>query len=189
MADQLNQTELAEWLLLSTRQVRNLEAEGMPVKSDDGKKFYVWSDVFAWYLERKQQEAIERAGGKAGSGMQGAELRKAVAEAELAELRLQKLRREVVPIAEYRGELGRILGAVRARIVGMPGEWAARCVALVDMATATRRLREISAAQLAALQQAAAAAPDAVPPPPTDKQEPSGAVLRRRGADGRNRAG
>lgn len=62
----LSQKELAKVLGLTTRQVRNLEAEGMPARSDGRSKFYPVPDAVEWYYERKfasedQDENVRRA--------------------------------------------------------------------------------------------------------------------------------
>lgn len=45
------QTRVAEWNGLSTRQVRNLEAKGLPTYSRRGRKFYPVPHEFIWYSE------------------------------------------------------------------------------------------------------------------------------------------
>lgn len=45
------QTEVAEWNSLSTRQVRNLEAKGLPTYSRGGRKYYPLPHEVIWYSE------------------------------------------------------------------------------------------------------------------------------------------
>jgi phage terminase Nu1 subunit (DNA packaging protein) len=166
MADSFgSRAEVALALRLSEREITNLVKRG---RHADGTEFpsrvrgrhrdFPLDRCFEWYIQFKQEEALERAAPREPSNLIDAELRKAVADAEIAELRVAKLRGEVAPIDAHRKELRRVLGKVRGQIVAMPGAYASRVLNLPDMAAAVARLREVSAGLLRELQSAAAGA-------------------------------
>lgn len=115
-----------------------------------------------WHEDQARDAAARPADKDTPANMLEAELRKAVADAELAELKLARLRGEVVPIEEYGKELRRVLGRVRGRIAAVPGEYAPRILEPLDMPRAVALLRELTTSLLQELQRAGAPpAPDA----------------------------
>lgn len=161
MADRhVVRAEIAARLGLSERQITNLVRTG---KLADGSSFpsrvsgrdrtFPSDRCFDWYVRYKQEEALQRAAGKKEpANMAEAELRKAIADAEIAELKLQRLRGEIVPLDQYRRELRRVLSRVRARFQAIPGEYAPRILEPLDMARATMVLRDLVGSVLAELQ-------------------------------------
>lgn len=109
---------------------------------------------FDWYIKFKQEEAIARAGPQKPVGIEEAEKRKAIADAELAELKLARLRGDLLPVDDFRADLQRILGAVRARILSMPAEYAPRIP--LEMAAAVKLLQDIGDDLFAEMQQVGA---------------------------------
>lgn len=145
----VSQVDLASILGLSSRQIRNLEKQGLPRE----EKGYPVSRCVRWYADFKQEEALQRAASREEpKDMEEAELRKAVADAEMAELKLARLRGEVAPIDQYRREMRRVLGRVRARFQSVPGEYAPRILEPMDMAAAVTVLRDLVATVLSELQ-------------------------------------
>jgi phage terminase Nu1 subunit (DNA packaging protein) len=169
MADRhVSRAEIADRLHLSERQITTLVksgqlADGTPFPSRvDGKRSRTFpvERCFDWYVHYKQEEALQRAGPKAPDNLADAELRKAIADAAIAELKLANLRNEVVPKEAYRAELRRILGKVRATVVSMPGRHASRVVGLDALPQAVLRLRAIADDLLSELQRAGDAEAD-----------------------------
>lgn len=95
----VNQSDLSRLLGLTTRQIRNLERDGILRAEIDahGKKVYPWPESNHRYIQYK----VEEAKGKRTSveeSIQEAELRAAIADAEMKEIRLAQLRGEVIHI-------------------------------------------------------------------------------------------
>lgn len=154
--------ELAVRLGLSERQITNLVRRhpDFPSRVDGRERSFPTDRCFEWYVRYKQEEALQRAAAKPEiTGRADADLRKAIADAEIAELRVQKLRGDVVPTEAYRKELRRVLDRVRGRFVSIPGEYGPRCLNLSEVAASVAVLRDLVASVLAELQ-SVANAPD-----------------------------
>lgn len=177
MADtHVSRAEIAARLGLSERQVTNLVRSGrladgtpFPSRVRGRTRTFPTDRCFAWYIRFKQEEALERAATRESpTNMQEAELRKAVADAEMAELRLATMRGDVVPIEQYRRELHRTLSRVAARFASVPGEYAPRILEPLDMPRAVKLLRELVATVMAELQSAAGSTTDLEDDPPAE---------------------
>lgn len=165
MADRLvSRREIGDRLGLSERQITNLIksaklADGTPFPSrvDGRDRKFPTDRCFDWYVRFKQEEALKRADSrKEPENMADAELRKAIADAEIAELKVMRLRGDVVTLETYRKELRRVLTRVRARFAAIPGEFAPRILEPMDMARASAVLKDLVATVLAELQRAGA---------------------------------
>lgn len=142
--DELSRKELAELCRLSTRQIANLEREGMPHIARKNRKFYPPAAV-VWYWERKVEEAREKSRRDAEAGPdRSARARKLEADARLAEITVAKLEGDLIPIDMHETRLGAILDGLRARIVSAPGVWAPRIVGVKSVRAAVRRLKPLS---------------------------------------------
>ncbi len=126
-ARSVTQTELAALLGLSTRQIRNLEAEGIPFRSDGRRKEYPVPDAIRWYVGRKQEEA-ERAVER--TDYEEALARKTLAEARRAELQLAELEGSLIPRALAEQMLGRVLERIRSRLTAIPGVYSTQLAGL-----------------------------------------------------------
>jgi phage terminase Nu1 subunit (DNA packaging protein) len=145
MASRLAQKDLAALLGLSTRQVRNLVDAGMPVVSEGGKLWYDGPACVAWYVGEKEKaaksdrsvEAIDEARERA---------RKLRFEADLAELKVARERREVAPMSEWRAAADDEAARVGGVIGQMPSEFASVLAARlgVSVRQASAVLREIA---------------------------------------------
>jgi phage terminase Nu1 subunit (DNA packaging protein) len=156
----VSRAEIAERLNLTERRITELVKDGkladgtvFPSRVDGRDRKFPVQRCFEWYLRFKQEEAVERAAGRTTpANMAEAELRRAIADAELAELKLQRLRGEVVPLETYRNELRRVLSRVRGRFQAVPGEFAPRILEPLDMVKATSVLKDLVGTVLAELQ-------------------------------------
>lgn len=155
----VSRAEIADRLSLTERSITGLVkkgklADGTPFPSRVAGKARTFpvERCFEWYLRFKIEEAIARAGPQTPVDLADAEKRKAIADAELAEHKLAQLRREFVPIGDYRRELERVVGRLRGRLSAAPGEYAPRIMEPLDMPHAVAVLREMVADLLANLQ-------------------------------------
>jgi phage terminase Nu1 subunit (DNA packaging protein) len=158
--EKLSQMEVAELLTLSTRQVRNLEAEGMPVHARAGKKWYVWREVLEWDRERKEAAAREAAtpDPEEPDSLLEAERRKAIADAKIAEMKEQQMRRALIAEADAEAEITRFCDRVRASILSIRSRHQAEILNLQTIPDAGRALERIVAAVLTDLQREAGGA-------------------------------
>ena len=124
---------------MSTRQVRNLEAEGLPYRAEKNEKWYPPTSI-AWYWERKEREIRADA---EDSDYQRALTRKTMADAKVAELKAAQLEEGLIPMAVHQEVLGRVLDRVRARFRNIPGSWADRLVGVSDPKRMLILLREM----------------------------------------------
>lgn len=116
------QKEFAEMVGLTTRQIRNLETEGLPHRAEGAKKFYPVPAAVLWIRDRDVKAAIARA---QPTNFDDVRLREMTANAELAELEVMRVRGELI----HRDDLERLYSAplaqMRARMLALPGRIAA----------------------------------------------------------------
>lgn len=139
-SQQVTQTELGGMIGLSTRQIRNLEAEGLPLSMTEEGKRYPIPQAIRWYVQFRERRAAEAA---EESSYQQALTRKVIADARTAELKLAQFEGTLIPLAVHQEILGRVLDRVRARIRNLPGAWAERLVGVEDPREMVGRLREV----------------------------------------------
>lgn len=113
-----------------------------------------------WKIDRVVADAITSMAPPPPTGLFDAESRKAIADAELAELKVKKLRGEVVPVRVALQEIEKAYARVRGRFAAVPGEFASRMLHLESMPEATLKLRDLVATVLVELQQAGGAGDD-----------------------------
>lgn len=83
----LTQKQCAEGLGLTSRQIHNLVEQGMPRRTKNGKAFYPWPRVLRWYIEFRTKD-LKQATPR--SDVEAAMDRRAMAEAQLVEIKLQE---------------------------------------------------------------------------------------------------
>lgn len=118
-ADELSVTEVAEKLGISYQAVGVWAAKpGAPTRSAGTKVWLKWPAFARW----REQQMVETARREASPtvSLDEARTRKALAEAELAEIELAKARGEVVALSDYEAALGRILDRLSARLRALP---------------------------------------------------------------------
>lgn len=123
----VSQRELAELVGLTTRQIRNLEGRGLPVRAEGNRKLYPVPDAVRWYVDAKAREAAEAA---ESTPYDEALARKTLADARIQERKLAELDGALVPMALHRQVLTRVAERVAARLRNLPGEWAPRIVGI-----------------------------------------------------------
>lgn len=118
-ADELSVSEVAEKLGISYQAVGVWAAKpGAPTRSVGTKVWLKWPAFARW----REQQMVETARREASPtvSLDEARTRKALAEAELAEIELAKARGAVVALSDYEAALGRILDRLSARLRALP---------------------------------------------------------------------
>lgn len=121
MKADVNQKELADLFGVTTRQIRNWEADGLPKSADGNQKLYPLRKVIAWHEERAVAQAL--AAVEVGA-FEAAKIRKLEAEAESKELDLAVRRGELVPLDEVEGVVRESLQAVDSVLRHSPSRFA-----------------------------------------------------------------
>lgn len=106
----------------------------------------------AWKRDRDVAEAVASLAPPKPDGMYEAERRKAIADAELAETRLAKMRGELIPVDVASSEVDRAFSRVRARFLAAPGEYAPQLLNLAELSRTTAVLKDMVARVLDELQ-------------------------------------
>ena len=139
----MRKSELAEVLGVSIRTVESAVQSGMP-KGRQGRAYDFGPDAIVWYYQKKL-DAVE---GKMAT-MGEAQRRKAIAdaqraesEARMAELNLAKRRGELIEVTEVLSQWGMLCDALRAKILGIPGQAAHRLVGCKSQRQARAQLEE-----------------------------------------------
>ena len=124
-------TEAAVEVDLSVRQLQKYaKLPGCPRQSDGRGGFrYEWPAFNRFVRETLAREAAEAV--KPGD-IEEARARKMAAEAELAEVELQRIRGSLVEVAHYERSLSRAFGRVRSRLLAIPSRAAPDLIGLDD---------------------------------------------------------
>ena len=142
------QQEAAERLNLTTRQIHNLVEVGLPTRSRRGKVVYPFPDCLTWYIQYKIDKAVEAVAPK---DLDEAEKRKAIADAQLAELKLAKELRQVVTVEESARAVEVMLAQLRSTLLTVPQRYAPKVVGLKSIMEATGVLDALVVDTLTAL--------------------------------------
>lgn len=127
-AREVNQTEFAALLGLTTRQVRNLESQGLPHRAEGNRKYYPIPDGIQWYANKQREDALSELG---QADYKEARARREAARARMAEINLAKEEGRLLPrdvVKEIFGD--KMLDRVRAALLNFPGRWGAQVVGL-----------------------------------------------------------
>lgn len=118
----LSQKDFAALVGLTTRQVRNLETQGLPHRAEKNRKYYPMPDAARWYYAREVERAREEA---RPTDYDDARAREMMARAEKAELEVRKMRGELIHVDDLEVLHSRPLAQLRARLLSLPGRIAA----------------------------------------------------------------
>lgn len=125
---------IAELLGVSTRQIQNYRAEGMPVRQTSGKISYVPRECIRWRIERERDSALA-----ATAPLEPLErARKLRAEADLKELELKERRRALVPVEEFQARIDALVGGLVAVASGRLQRFEREIVAATTPAAARK---------------------------------------------------
>jgi phage terminase Nu1 subunit (DNA packaging protein) len=131
--------------------IDNWRADGMPHQKVNGRLRFKPHECVAWRRAKDREE--QRKKDSDAEGVEASLRRKAAADADLAELKRDQMRGELVPVADYRREVERLCSMVRARVLSVRGRWAPRVIGLSGMAEATAVLDELAADVLKSLEE------------------------------------
>jgi hypothetical protein len=133
--EMMTQSQAARALGLSAQGIAGLaRQEGAPVKLVKGKTMLMWPDFPRWRDAKKRPADIEEA-----------RRRRESAEAELAELKLERERGRLVDKSVVDAQLEVLYGRIRARFMAIPAKYAPICVGQMTVAEAKTRLDEMVA--------------------------------------------
>lgn len=150
------QKELAAFIKRSARQVHNLTEKGVFARvvhpDDPGRIYYdLAASVQSWIA---YQVGLETAAAKE-TDEDEAERRKAVADAELKEMKVAQLRGSLITVEQHRREMQRVLRRVRESIDTFPGKHAAKLPGDASMNDRVKALRKVALELMAELRTAA----------------------------------
>lgn len=146
--------ELAAALRKTTRTLRNWRSDGMPTRLVSGQPRFDLADVLAWREDRIRDEAARSAAAPEAGHDKDAEMaRKLAAEASIAELKLEQLRADVVPVQQYRDELERVVGGFAAVAMGRLQRFERDIVAATTPAAARKLVERIQDALMEGAQE------------------------------------
>jgi phage terminase Nu1 subunit (DNA packaging protein) len=147
--------EIADILGVDVRTITNYRRRhpDFPVKVDGKRVRFPIARCVTWKIDRAVADAIAAMAPPAPKDLAGAETRRAIADAEFSEMRVQKLRRELVPVAEGAKEIAEAYARVRTRFVAVPGEYGPRFLNLSSLPQSVAQLRDLVSTVLSELQQ------------------------------------
>jgi phage terminase Nu1 subunit (DNA packaging protein) len=128
--EQLTAGETAVRLCISARQLQNLCDLGLPKVGRGKGCYFVWNDVFPWFVSYKVELNQPKGVKEDAKNLADAQLRKVNAEAALAELKLSRERGEVVNVQDVEKAVAEVSANVRARLLAMPSKLAGLLVGL-----------------------------------------------------------
>ena len=118
---ELTQTQFAELTGRTTRQIRNWEKGGLPVRVDGKRKWYGRGAMEFW-LENEIAKALEK---MEVSESKRLRVRKLQAETEAKEYELERLRGTLLPVAFMEAEFDDVCALMRSEIESMAPRYAA----------------------------------------------------------------
>lgn len=128
--------ELAALYAVEYRTVQNWVAAGCPHRKRSRRLEFLLSEVVPW---RRDQDKRESRGGDAPDLAQE-QARKTRADADLSELKVQKMRGSLIAASDVEHEMERLCNVLRARVLSVRGRWAPKVLGLTSMAEATSTL-------------------------------------------------
>lgn len=146
----LTQQQAARALDLSTRQVNRLVEGGMPTLNANGRRRYDRDTITVWYIRRLREEARARRVVLDDSLIES-ERRKAAAEAELSEIKLDEKKGALLPAEYIDSQLSKILQLLRAKLLNIPGTWSPQLIGIRTVPDAQGKLEPLLADLMTAL--------------------------------------
>jgi hypothetical protein len=106
-----------------------------------------------WKIDRMVADAVASLAQPSPKGISDAEERKAIAEAELAEGKVKKMRVETIDVVSALKEIQRNNERIAAAVLSVAGEFTPKILHLETMPAASRVIRELTTTILSELQQ------------------------------------
>ena len=132
-----SQTELSAIIGLSTRQIRNLEREGLPCSMERKRKAYPLPEAVVWWKDREVARALEP---YSHTDLEEERRRWMSAKAGKAEIELSNLRGELIPLDEVSGLLRESLEVTAATLKSAPALTAPFLAKAASITTRSARL-------------------------------------------------
>lgn len=147
--------EIAEILGVDVRTITNYvrQHSEFPNRVDGKRRLFPIARCVAWKINHDVADAIAAMAPPAPTDEKNANKRRAIAEAELAEIEVKKARGEVIEVAVALKEIERNNTRVASRLLSVVGEYTPQLVNLPTMVAAASKLRELTSAILVELQQ------------------------------------
>ena len=117
----MSQRALSRILGRTTRQIRAMEAEGLPVRADGRRKFYDVAKVVVWFIERERRRVHS---GATAAAEREARLRKLQAQARREELEVARLEGSLYTLEEVEQVVIKPLTQLRGQLLALPGRFA-----------------------------------------------------------------
>jgi phage terminase Nu1 subunit (DNA packaging protein) len=147
--------EIAFLLDVDVRTVTNYvgkETLGFPSRVRGDRRTFPVRKCLQWQRDRLVADAIADVAPPAPTDIVEAERRKAVADAELAELKVARMRGDVVAVQAAAKVIRDAFGRVRARLLATPGEFAPQILYIEELPKAVLKLRDLVDTVMAELQ-------------------------------------
>jgi phage terminase Nu1 subunit (DNA packaging protein) len=147
--------EIAEILGVDVRTITNYvrQHSDFPNRVDGKRRRFPIARCVAWKINHDVAAAIAAMAPPAPKDLADAEKRRAIADAEFAEMRVMKMRGETVLAGDQVKEVAKAFSRVRARFVAVPGEYGPRFLNLSTLPESVAQLRDLVSTVLAELQQ------------------------------------
>ncbi len=142
----VNQTELARMFQVTTRTVQRWNERGLPRQGEGRAAKYPLERCIVWVRERDREEVLEAARPK---DLEEARLRKAIADAELAEYEVAERRGETLTVEHFEDLMGSATRRMDAQLRTLPRRVAPELVGLTTV-KAFRAALEDAVAQVRA---------------------------------------
>ena len=137
---------VAGLLGVGDRQLRNYCSKGgCPFEQRGRDRVFNWPDVLDWYVAFKAgavEIPQEDSSGRPPRDQRQENLRKTIAEADLKELQLGRLRGEVIVTADAKLKLDRMLGNLRSRLLSLPSKITSRIGGMKEPAAREAAIRD-----------------------------------------------
>lgn len=127
----VSRAHLARIMRRTVTQIQNWEPAGLPRDAKTG--LYDLSAVWAWREHRVRAEAAKKAAPRGNKEQAAAKLRRAEADARLAELQVEREEKTLIPVEYLEQQLTTIAGRVRARLLNFPGRYCGQLAGLKVM--------------------------------------------------------
>lgn len=141
----VTQKALAALFGVTTETIRLWGKQGMPSYRDG----YTPAECVQWRREQDKADASARE----RPDFDVEQARKMRADADLAELKRDQMRGDLVPAVDVERRMERLCAYLRVRVLGIRGKWAPKVLGLGTMAEATATLDALASDVLAALRE------------------------------------
>ncbi|MDB4913737.1 MAG: Phage packaging protein Nu1 [Gemmatimonadetes bacterium] len=149
----VDRAEIAFLMEVDVRTITNwVRSSDFPSRVKGKERSFPVLKCLRWRTDRDVADAVTAIAPPPPDNLFEAEQRKAIADAEMAELRVAKFKSELVDSSVVAKEIDRAFNRVSARLKSTPGEFAPQLLQPLTMPEAVAILRRLVATTLTALQ-------------------------------------